>query len=920
MIDKIKGLSIKGRCFTENTLFKFFQNTNDRISIVYGKNGSGKSTISEGFSCAVQETSPGDLSINLIDEQGQPVYLSGQSSIFVFSEKYTDENVRIDDDGLGTIVLLGGQVDLQAEIDKYTTSKEVAETAFKKAQSDFEQFNQVKNPICPDYHLSRIKTTLQTGWAVKDSKIRNNKISSKVTENIIKEICALSVSETAVQLQKKFDDIQSLLEKTADTSISYPESIPQIVYMDDIEETLCNLLKKVVEKPILSEREQLIFSTIQNGKLSFVQSIHRCFSNEDVRVCPYCLRPIEDDYKHQLIESIDKVINKDVDNHRAALQTIRFPLLDIDYTKFSALDTGLVEKISSQAKVCSALIERYNKAIQDKCENIYTPLSLKPLGLGAQIIKLNMLLAQLETKRAEFNDAARRRKSLSQELILINKQLAHLQVEVTYKDYQKQMQARHKSESTLKTKGNELYAISEHLKKLEQRKSDVGLAIGNINNALDYVFFSKGRLSIELLNDKYYLKSNGKNVKPKDVSVGERNIIALCYFFTQILANQDISNLYKDEKLIVIDDPISSFDIENKVGIISLLRYQVNRIINGNQNSKILILSHDLAAVFDLRKGMEEICQLTKGNAKIAPTSCITLELLKQKLQLFPKTRNEYGMLLLMVYQFACNKFTDNNIVIGNAMRRVLEAFSTFVYQKNIEKVSIDKNVIAALGDHSIYFENLMYRLVLHGESHYEEQVYSLHDDTNFYQFISEDEKRRTAKDILCFMYCLNPYHINAYLQGESHAVEDIKQWVKAIPNNQSFEIAPSPKHPERRTIKLYNLPLSAGTGSIVFDDSVSHEDYETDRQNCDFALRVSGNSMEPDIPDGSIVLIKRCDKVDDGKIGAFYLNGEVFCKEIRYRDDAVLLISTNKDYTEITVSEYDTVQTYGEVVEVLFQ
>ena len=50
------------------------------------------------------------------------------------------------------------------------------------------------------------------------------------------------------------------------------------------------------------------------------------------------------------------------------------------------------------------------------------------------------------------------------------------------------------------------------------------------------------------------------------MSLGERNIIALCYFFTQILSNQDIGKLYQDEELVVIDDPISSFDFENKVG------------------------------------------------------------------------------------------------------------------------------------------------------------------------------------------------------------------------------------------------------------------------------------------------------------------------------------------------------------------
>ena len=50
MIEKVKGLSICGRCFSKKTNLTFFPNDNDRIAIVYGKNGSGKSTISDGFS------------------------------------------------------------------------------------------------------------------------------------------------------------------------------------------------------------------------------------------------------------------------------------------------------------------------------------------------------------------------------------------------------------------------------------------------------------------------------------------------------------------------------------------------------------------------------------------------------------------------------------------------------------------------------------------------------------------------------------------------------------------------------------------------------------------------------------------------------------------------------------------------------
>lgn len=77
------------------------------------------------------------------------------------------------------------------------------------------------------------------------------------------------------------------------------------------------------------------------------------------------------------------------------------------------------------------------------------------------------------------------------------------------------------------------------------------------------------------------------------------------------------------------------------------------------------------------------------------------------------KTYNEYRRLLNMIFQYATARTEDLELMIGNAMRRALEAFSTFIYGTGISEVSFDTKVIKSLGEYSNYFENLMYRLVL---------------------------------------------------------------------------------------------------------------------------------------------------------------------------------------------------------------
>lgn len=52
MISNLKGIQLQGRKFSSYPVdFCFWTAENIRLSLVYGKNGSGKSTISEAFSC-----------------------------------------------------------------------------------------------------------------------------------------------------------------------------------------------------------------------------------------------------------------------------------------------------------------------------------------------------------------------------------------------------------------------------------------------------------------------------------------------------------------------------------------------------------------------------------------------------------------------------------------------------------------------------------------------------------------------------------------------------------------------------------------------------------------------------------------------------------------------------------------------------
>ena len=100
-----------------------------------------------------------------------------------------------------------------------------------------------------------------------------------------------------------------------------------------------------------------------------------------------------------------------------------------------------------------------------------------------------------------------------------------------------------------------------------------------------------------------------------------------------------------------------------------------------------------------------------------------------------------------------------------------------------------------------------------------------------------------------------------------------------------------------------------SGTPIYVYDDSL------TCRADCVFT--VNGDSMEPDYPDGCMVLVKRISdsgELTHGDIGAFMIDNETYIKE--YQPDG--LHSLNPKYDVMRFSDEESVYLIGRVIGVL--
>lgn len=105
------------------------------------------------------------------------------------------------------------------------------------------------------------------------------------------------------------------------------------------------------------------------------------------------------------------------------------------------------------------------------------------------------------------------------------------------------------------------------------------------------------------------------------------------------------------------------------------------------------------------------------------------------------------------------------------------------------------------------------------------------------------------------------------------------------------------------KIIKLYELPVSAGYGNFLNDENIPFTEIYTSERRADFAIKITGDSMEPEISHGNILLIKKQEKINSGQIGIFIYDSELLCKRYRKNKKQVSLISINKKYNPINIS-----------------
>ena len=175
-------------------------------------------------------------------------------------------------------------------------------------------------------------------------------------------------------------------------------------------------------------------------------------------------------------------------------------------------------------------------------------------------------------------------------------------------------------------------------------------------------------------------------------------------------------------------------------------------------------------------------------------------------------------------------------------------------------------------------------------------------------------EKNNKANNIQDSFSSNEKQHIKKYRELDIHGKKIVD-----IVLNEEYERCTTVVHDKSITrhinLKISKLPASAGTGLELAEEnyetvSVKYSDVVA---QADFAVRVSGDSMEPTYYDGDILLVENV-PTQIGDIGVFVVDGDGYVKE--YGGDR--LVSHNEKYPDIMLKDYDYVMCSGRVIGVL--
>ena len=520
--------------------------TDKNINLIYGINGSGKSTFSE-YLRKKTNAEYAECSI-------EPVINDDEEEIFVYNENYVEEVFYNSDYQKGVFSLSKENVDARKKIDSANTilqklyienqklkdKKKTEELAYKSTKSRYIDL------------IWKIKTQYTGGDRVLDFCFTGLKGSKETLFHHVISVKLLPNAST--------EDIDQIKKEIIQLNQYKGTVIPKIPEF--------NFIAQSIENQHLFE--EVITGNPNSRVAKLIDQLHNSdwvkvgLELDSPEVCPFCQRPYGND---NIISELKSYFNKDYENALNEIKIMRDKYKQA-FEQLSVID------IFSQIDFLSDLKKDYNTTytlLKNTIESNIRKIDEKYKNPSV-IIKLDSTVEYLNKINEIINSA-------NEVIDIFNKKILSVDIEIEELKQRFWSKIRYDYNQSIIEFNNQTKDFDKKINKIneqvnilnsqieEQRKIiateqnniiNIDASISHINGMLVDMGITDFKID-KYGEDGLYRIIRGDDDAPvfKTLSEGERTIISILYFLEacQGVLNKELS---PRKRIIVIDDPISS--------------------------------------------------------------------------------------------------------------------------------------------------------------------------------------------------------------------------------------------------------------------------------------------------------------------------------------------------------------------------
>lgn len=639
--------------------------TDKKINLMYGLNGTGKSTLSNFL------YDPSDARFykcKKLPEITDP--------IFVYNQKFIQDNFFVSDSLKGIFSLSKENKVAEEKISKAEAeliklkealkSKEAIKTATHKSFSAQKQ-------LATD-EVWKIKTTYTGGDRVFEYCLEGLKgQKEKLFEHI------LSIQKPDNEPQKTIKALKDEVETLKGDDANFQTELPNLAFTaHDVESNL------ILQKPIVGNDDSEVAGLIESlGNSDWVQQGLQYIPDhvdEKNQPCPFCQ---ENTITQKLVESIKVYFDETYQSEINELELLHKRYKE-EREGLNSLESYIEQPFAAEKKAvisqkyqaCIQLIESNLKIIEDK---IKSPKSIKVLTESKQVFtSFNQEIALINSLIQAYNLKLTNKESALTSLKKEFWQILRWQYDQTLSRFNEDLEA---TNSKLSAIAKEVKDTNDSIDAQKVTIADAQKETINIDEAVSAINRELLGLGIEDFKIEKYSESLYRILRTGEsedafntLSEGEKMMISFLYF-CELCKGRTSAEDTNTKRIAVIDDPISSLSHVFIFNVGQLIR---SVFFKSDRFSQVFVLTHSLYFFYELtdtnhdrRKMNQKLFRLTKSS-----TGTSIQEMKYEEIQ------NDY-----QAYWSVINDTNQPPALIANCMRNIVEYFFNFVRRKDLNNV-----------------------------------------------------------------------------------------------------------------------------------------------------------------------------------------------------------------------------------------